>query len=155
MRNSDVYRYPQYYSIGYRWNTEAECDFIEACLKAHGPPEAKRPLDSPASGGVARGRPKRAERVEGRLLDICCGAGRHLMTLATLGYDMTGVDVSHEMIAYIEEAAQREGLTLEASVGDLRHLTLTGTHDAAFCFMDTFRFLLTNEEIIAHLRAVA
>jgi SAM-dependent methyltransferase len=131
MRNSDVYRYPRYYSIGYRWNTEAECDFIEACLKAHGPPEAKR------------------------LLDIGCGAGRHLLTLAARGYAMTGVDVSPEMIAYSDEAAQREGLTLETSVGDLRHLTLTGTHDAAFCFMDTFRFLLTNEEIIAHLRAVA
>ena len=45
MNNSEVYRYPHYYALGYRWNTTAECDFIEACLKAHGPAAAKRLLD--------------------------------------------------------------------------------------------------------------
>ena len=131
MRNSDVYRHPQYYAIGYRWNTEAECDFLEACLKRFGPPEAKR------------------------LLDIGCGAGRHLLTLAQRGYEMTGVDLSPEMIDFVQDTARQEGISMTAAVGDLRQLTVTGTFDAAYCFMDTFRFLLTNEEIIAHLRAVA
>ena len=131
MRNSDVYRYPQYYAIGYRWNTDVECDFIEACLKTYGPSGAKR------------------------LLDIGCGTGRHLMTLAKRGYVMTGLDVSPEMITFVEDAARQSHVPLTAVAGDLRHLTVTGTYDAAFCFMDTFRFLLTNEEILTHLRAVA
>ena len=128
---SKVYQHPAYYALGYRWNTEAECDFIEACLKAHGPPSAKR------------------------LLDIGCGSGRHLMELARRGYRMTGVDLSAEMIAYVQEEATREQLEISASVSDLRRLTLTGSFEAAFCFMDTFRFLLTNEHIITHLRTVA
>ena len=131
MANSVVYQYPFYYSIGYRWNTKTECDFIEACLKAHGRAGAKR------------------------LLDIGCGAGRHLTTLAKRGYQMTGVDLSPEMVAFVQEQAQQSQLPITASVADLRHLTITGTFDAAYCFMDTFRFLLTNEEIVAHLRAVA
>ena len=65
MSESAVYRYPRYYAIGYQWNTEAECDFIEACLKAHGSAHLK-------PGAV-------------RLLDIGCGAGRHLLTLAKRG----------------------------------------------------------------------
>ena len=155
MSLSEVYRHPGYYALGYRWNTEPECDFIQACLKAHGPPGAKRPLDSPTMGGVARGHPERAKRVEGRLLDIGCGAGRHMEILAARGFRVHGIDLSPEMVAYVNEAAKQSGLPLTASVGDLRRLALTGTYDAAFCFMDTFRFLLTNEEIASHLRAVA
>ena len=131
MRNSDVYRYPDYYAIGYQWNTESECNFLEACLKAYGPAQATR------------------------LLDIGCGAGRHLTELAKRGYQMRGVDVSSEMIAYVTEETKRAHLNIAASVDDLRHLGVNGTYDLAFCFMDTFRFLLTNEEIVAHLRAVA
>ena len=59
------------------------------------------------------------------------------------------------MIAYVQEQAKQARLDITASVGDLRRLALTGARDAAFCFMDTLRFLLTNEEILDHLRAVA
>ncbi len=131
MNRSAVYRYPRYYAIGYQWNTQAECAFIERCLTTYGPKGAKR------------------------LLDIGCGSGRHLSALAKRGYQVTGLDVQPEMVAYVEAEAKKTGLPIRASVGDLRHLAITGTFDAAFCFMDTFRFLLTNEEIQAHLRAVA
>ena len=131
MSDSAVYKHPRYCAIAYRWNTETECDFIEACLKAHGPPAAKR------------------------LLDIGCGAGRHLTMLAKRGYRMTGVDSSPEMIAYIQAEAAQAKRPIAAAVDDLRHLTVPGPFDAAFCLMDTFRFLLTNDEILAHLRAVA
>ena len=128
---STVYKYPEYYALGYRWNTEAESDFIEACLKTHGPPNAVR------------------------LLDIGCGAGRHAVELAKRGYHMTGIDISPEMVAHVKDVAQLERLSIDVSVNDLRHLTIPGTFDAAFCFMDTFRFLLTNDEIRSHFQAVA
>jgi len=86
MTNSEVYRHPHYYAIGYRWNTESECAFIEACLKAYGPPSAKR------------------------LLDLGCGTGRHLLELAKRGYQMTGMDASPEMVAFVKEAAQQARL---------------------------------------------
>lgn len=131
MSDSAVYKHPRYCAIAYQWNTEAECDFIEACLKAHGPAGANR------------------------LLDIGCGAGRHLIELARRGYRLTGVDTSPEMIAYIQAEAAQAKLPITAAVDDLRHLAIPGPFDAAFCFMDTFRFLLTNEAIRAHLAAVA
>jgi len=131
MSASAVYRHPRYYAIGYQWHTQVECDFIEACLKAHGPAGAKR------------------------LLDIGCGAGRHMLNLARRGYQVSGVDVHPEMIAYVQEQARDARLSVTATVDDLRHLSIQGTFDVAFCFMDTFRFLLTNEEIAAHLHAVA
>jgi SAM-dependent methyltransferase len=130
-RHSEVYKHPQYYAIGYRWNTEAECDFLEASLTTYGPARASR------------------------LLDIGCGAGRHALELARRGYEVTGVDVSPEMVAFVEAEAASRDLPVTASVDDLRHLRLKGTFDAAYCFMDTFRFLLTNDEIAQHLKTVA
>ena len=131
MSQSEVYKHPRYYALGYRWNTEAECDFLDACLKTYGPAHATR------------------------FLDIGCGAGRHLMGLAARGYVMTGLDVSPEMVAYVQEAAARARLSVSAVVDDLCRLSVSGRYDAAYCLMDTFRFLLTNEQIVAHLRAVA
>ncbi len=131
MSNSEIYRYPRYYAIGYQWNTDTECAFIEACLQQFGPPEGKR------------------------VLDIGCGSGRHLTMLAKRGYQVSGVDVHPEMVAYVDAEAKKARLNISVSVGDLRCLDVRGTYDAAFCFMDTFRFLLTNEEIVAHLRTVA
>ena len=131
MSDSQVYHYPRYYAIGYQWNTEAECDFIEACLKTH----------APSHGG--------------RMLDIGCGTGRHLLTLAERGYDVTGVDLRPEMIAYVQDEAAKADLQVDAAVDDLHHLRVKGPFDLAFCFMDTFRFLLTNDDIVAHLRTVA
>lgn len=131
MSLSEVYRHPEHYALGYRWNTEVECDFIEAALRVYGPANASS------------------------LLDIGCGSGRHMQELATRGRDLTGIDPSPEMVAYVQAQARLTGLPMKASAGDLRKLGVKGTYSAAYCFMDTFRFLLTNEDIIAHLRAVA
>ena len=68
---------------------------------------------------------------------------------------MTGIDVQPEMVAYVQEEARKTGVAVAVAVDDLRGLTVQGAHDVAYCFMDTFRFLLTNEEILQHLRAVA
>src|SRR3989338_9907778 len=103
MSESEVYRPPRYYAIGYRWNTEAECDFIEACLAAYGPSKASR------------------------LLDIGCGAGRHTIELARRGYRVPGVDVSPEMVAFVPEESKKANLPVTASVDDLRCLSLRGT----------------------------
>lgn len=130
--NSEVYRHPRYYALGYRWNTEAECDFIEACLERY---DVK---------GIS----------PSRLLDIGCGSGRHLTELARRGHHLTGVDLSPEMVAFVEETKD-SSLPITVAVDDLRELSIAGVYDAAFCFMDTFRFLLTNDEIVAHLRTVA
>ena len=128
--NSTVYTYPEYYALGYRWNTDVECDFVQACLKAHGPANAKR------------------------LLDIGCGSGRHLLELARRGYHVNGIDISREMVSFARRRIDEESLPAKVAVGDLRDLKIDGTYDAAYCFMDTFRFLLTNEEIVEHLRRV-
>ena len=125
-----IFRYPRYCAIGYQWNTAAECDFLEQCL------------------------PKGASPSSTRVLDIGCGAGRHMLELARRGYAVTGFDVRPEMVEFVREAAAKAHLKVEVSVGDLHRVAVPGTFQLAICVMDTFRFLLTNDAIIRHLQQV-
>ncbi len=132
MATPSVYQFPRYYAIGYQWNTNAECDFLDACGAAFTTVRAHT------------------------VLDLGCGAGRHLMELARRGYTATGFDLRPEMVAYVQEEARKAKLPVKAFVDDLRTMSLVkGTFDLAVCLMDTFRYLLTNDQIIGHLKAVA
>jgi len=127
----DVYNYPQYYAIGYAWNTGQECDFIEACCERY-----------------LTGQPQ-------RFLDVGCGAGRHVLELAKRGYTVSGFDPKPEMVQFVRRSADEAGLEVDVRQGSLQQFHISRTVACAFCFMDTFRFLLTNEQIIQHLQAVA
>lgn len=48
--------------------------------------------------------------IEGRVLDLCCGFGRHTLALLELGLDMVGVDLSGELLAQAGELPGGEAL---------------------------------------------
>ena len=52
-----------------------------------------------------------------RMLDVACGKGRHSKTLAAMGYQVTGIDISPDSIAH---AKQYENEKLEFFVHDMR-----------------------------------
>ena len=45
-----------------------------------------------------------------RILDLCCGQGRHTIALAKTGLDVTGIDLSEEMLSIARSAAEKEGV---------------------------------------------
>ena len=45
-----------------------------------------------------------------RMLDIACGKGRHSKTLASLGYDVTGIDISPDSIEWAARKYENETL---------------------------------------------
>jgi SAM-dependent methyltransferase len=54
------------------------------------------------------------------LLDVCCGPGLYMTRLARLGHTVRGIDFSPASIAYAQETAEREGLSLELTESDVR-----------------------------------
>jgi SAM-dependent methyltransferase len=44
-------------------------------------------------------------------LDLCCGAGRLLLPLLSVGLDVDGCDISPDMLAFCREGAAKQGLT--------------------------------------------
>jgi SAM-dependent methyltransferase len=57
-----------------------------------------------------------------RILDFGCGSGESTTELAALGYDITGIDVSPDLIALAEERARLDGVLDRA-----KFLTVDGT----------------------------
>ncbi len=59
------------------------------------------------------------ELAPGRALDLACGAGRHALYLARLGWRVTAVDGSGVAIAALGREAARLGLDIDARAADL------------------------------------
>ena len=55
----------------------------------------------------------------GRALDIACGEGQNALWLATLGWDVVGVDYSEVAVAKARERAAREGIEVDFVCADL------------------------------------
>jgi SAM-dependent methyltransferase len=87
-----------------------------------------------------------------RMLDVACGKGRHSKILASLGFDVTGIDISPASIDY---AKQFEQDNLSFSVHDMR-LPFWGNYfDYAFNFFTSFGYFKTRREHDDAIRTIA
>jgi len=72
----------------------------------------------------------------GKILDLACGKGRHSVYLNSLGYKVTGVDLSEQSINY---ANQFENETLKFNVHDMSK-PYPDTFDAVFNLFTSFGY---------------
>lgn len=63
-----------------------------------------------------------------RLLDVACGTGLDTLFLARSGLEMAGIDASPGMIGQLQAKAEREGLKIDARVGDAADLSAWQDH---------------------------
>ena len=111
-------------------------------------------VDYPAECSVlekvfSRLRPGRPSSV----LDLGCGTGNHAFVLSERGYRVTGIDSSAGMLRMARRKARgRPGPAFVRA--DMRRFKLGQLFDAAICMDGAFTHLLTERDILAHLRAV-
>jgi SAM-dependent methyltransferase len=129
-RRRGQYAAPRFYEIAFDMNRKAEVDFLVHCFRRY------------------------ARRRVRRVLDIACGTGPHLARLADRGYDMAGLDLSPRNIEFLGERLAAKGHRAELVVGDMRDFRLARPVDAAICMQDSQGHLLTNDQLLAHLRCV-
>ena len=84
----------------------------------------------------------------GRALDVAMGTGRNTLYLASLGYEVTGIDVSGVAVARCGEEAVRLGLRIEAIQADLESYGMAS--DAYEIVID---FYYLQRELAPHLTA--
>lgn len=79
-----------------------------------------------------------------KVLNLGCGTGRHDRILAGMGYDMTGVDLSEEMI---EIANLTPGLKFLQ--GDIRIIDLKRKFDAVISMFHVMSYQNSNDDVTA------
>ncbi|HZW63457.1 MAG TPA: methyltransferase domain-containing protein [Flavobacteriaceae bacterium] len=86
----------------------------------------------------------------GSILDLACGRGRHSIYLNTLGYRVTGIDLSENSIRY---AKPFENDTLEFKVHDMCN-PLDRQFDAVFNLFTSFGYFENEEANLKTIKAI-
>jgi SAM-dependent methyltransferase len=91
-----------------------------------------------------------------RLLDLCCGQGRHAVPLARLGYRVTGLDLSRHLLARAAGLAAAHGEAVGLVEADMRRLPFAdASFDAVLNLFNAFGYLEDDAQDELVLREVA
>jgi SAM-dependent methyltransferase len=117
---------------------EAECDLIEEVFRKYGNGEVKT------------------------ILDLGCGTGNHAIPLASRGYEVTGVDISPDMLHLATEKVHAFPQPQSYSqsqptflLGDVRSIDLQQQFDAVLMMFAVLGYQMTNEDVFAALHTVS
>ncbi|MBM3471862.1 MAG: methyltransferase domain-containing protein [Armatimonadetes bacterium] len=91
-----------------------------------------------------------------RVLDLCCGHGRHMAPLLERGYPVVGLDASSLMVTRAQAAVRQTGATGGVVRGEAQRLPFAeGAFDVVICLFNSFGYLPTDEENEQVLRETA
>ncbi len=74
----------------------------------------------------------------GKTLELACGTGRITIPLAKNGVNITGIDVSEEMLSLAKEKALKEGANIDFQKQNMINFKLDEKFDFIFCIHNSF-----------------
>ncbi len=120
--------YSRYYNLLYKDKDYAgESEYVHGLIKKYGP-DAKR------------------------ILDLGCGTGRHDIMLSEKGYDITGVDMSEEMLSVANSqlsSLNLQHLSINFKQDDIRTVRLGSTFDVVTSLFHVMSYQTTNDDLAA------
>ena len=84
-----------------------------------------------------------------KILDVCCGAGRHSIEFALRGYDVTGFDLSEFLISQAKKtsaALKEKKIKVRFLIKDMVRFNFKGKFDAAFNLFTSFAYFEKDED---------
>lgn len=91
-----------------------------------------------------------------KILDLCCGQGRHSLELARRGFEhVTGVDRSRYLVRLARRRAAKAGLSVVFREGDARNIRLRESSIDCVCVMgNSFGYFDTEDDDIRVLESI-
>ena len=89
----------------------------------------------------------------GKVCECACGTGSLTLPLQKRGYQMTGVDLSQDMLWIAAQKARSAGMGIPFVRQDMRQLRLHRPMDAVLCTNDGLNYLKDGEEMLQFFRA--
>jgi SAM-dependent methyltransferase len=110
-------KYAQFYDAMYQDKDYAgECDFLEKAFERF----SSRPIKT--------------------ILNLGCGTASHDIILAKRGYNVTGVDLSGEMLKIAKDKIKSENLEIRLHKGNIQTLRLHKKFDAVICMFNVIGY---------------
>ena len=81
-----------------------------------------------------------------RILDLCCGIGRHSLELSRLGFEVVGVDRTTGYIENARQEAEKGDLDAEFIVGDMREVCAPTSFDIVMNLFGSFGYFEDPED---------
>lgn len=125
------YDHPQYFEMVFREETPIEVAFFEQAFDQY------------------------AARTVQRVFEPGCGGGRLVVAMSAKGYDANGLDLSEPMVRYANGQLKRRKLPGTVVQGDMTEFSFAEKFDAVHCTFNTFRHLMTKQQVRNHFRCVA
>ena len=91
---------------------------------------------------------------EDHILLVGCGAGRDLLALRQLGYEVTGLDPTPELVEQARSHLSRRGVTARVMQGFVETAVVEGTYDVVVLAGNSYSFLPTSMSRIATLARI-
>jgi len=86
---------------------------------------------------------------EHKILDLACGYGRVAIPLAKAGYDVTGIDITPNLVDEARLNAGTEGVKVRFDIGSMTSLPYPDdSFDRIICLWSSFNYLLTKNSQI-------
>lgn len=129
---SQIYGQPRYYEIAFSFiNAESQVKLFEKFIKKYSKIKVKK------------------------VLDIACGPALQLRKFSGKKYISTGIDSNPQMIKYVKEISQKEGLKINVVKADMNKFRLKDKVDFSYILMGSIIYAKNNELFLSHLNSVA
>jgi len=83
---------------------------------------------------------------DGRVLDLCCGVGRHSVEFAARGFKVTGIDLTRSYLDAARETAEAAGVSPEFLREDARRFLRPGSFDLCLNLYTSFGYFARRED---------
>ncbi|WP_019242667.1 MULTISPECIES: class I SAM-dependent DNA methyltransferase [Bacillus] len=89
-----------------------------------------------------------------KVLDVACGTGEFTIRLAEKGYNVTGVDLSEEMLAIAKVKADQHQINVPFFHQNMIELSLGDKFDSIVVFCDSLNYLEEEEQVQETFRQI-
>ena len=84
------------------------------------------------------------------ILELACGTGIQAVRFAKAGFEVTGLDLSYEMLEVAQKRAEREQAQLDLLQADMLDMAGVGTFDVVTCYSDSLCYM-PDEKAVAQV----
>jgi SAM-dependent methyltransferase len=90
-----------------------------------------------------------------RVLDLCCGIGRHSIRFAGRGFDVTGVDRTGEYIKIAKDSAKESGVKVRFVNDGMLHFRKDNFYDLVISYFSSFGYFENRDDDLKVLKNIA